>query len=122
MSSRAVAASHGGPSGVGFIVSVEGGCETMKPEDAKGPFAKVPFVSVWGDFSVGAKDTVNGDTRRNGCGNAAKLIADAGGKGSLLMLPDAGIKGNSHMLMMDKNNLEIAGTLRKWIGENAGNR
>ena len=29
----------------------------------------------------------------------------------------AGIAGNSHMMMMDKNNLQIAGLIRKWIGE-----
>jgi hypothetical protein len=34
------------------------------------------------------------------------------------MLPDAGMRGNSHMLMMDKNNLEIADVLQKWIAEN----
>jgi hypothetical protein len=34
-----------------------------------------------------------------------------------LLLPDNGIPGNSHMMMMDKNNLRIAGLIRKWIGE-----
>jgi hypothetical protein len=27
------------------------------------------------------------------------------------------IPGNSHMMMMDKNNLQIAGLIRKWISE-----
>ena len=30
-------------------------------------------------------------------------------------LPDVGIKGNSHMLMMDKNNAEIADFIQKWL-------
>jgi hypothetical protein len=30
-----------------------------------------------------------------------------------------GIKGNSHMMMMDKNNLQIADVILKWLGENA---
>ena len=119
------------PALVRALVSVEGGCETMKPEDAKlfagasgadnAPArAKVPFVSVWGDNSVGAKDTINGDNRRNGCAAAAKLVADAGGRGSLVLLPETGIKGNSHMMMMDKNNLVVAAALRRWIVKNAG--
>jgi hypothetical protein len=32
-------------------------------------------------------------------------------------LPKLGIKGNSHMLMMDKNNLEVAALIQKWLGE-----
>jgi hypothetical protein len=30
-------------------------------------------------------------------------------------LPDAGIKGNSHMLMMDKNNDQVADLIQKWL-------
>ena len=30
-----------------------------------------------------------------------------------------GIKGNSHMMMMDKNNLQSADVILKWLGENA---
>jgi hypothetical protein len=30
-------------------------------------------------------------------------------------LPEIGIKGNSHMLMMDKNNAEIADVIHKWL-------
>jgi hypothetical protein len=61
---------------------------------------------------------VNGDTRRNGCAQAVNLFRSGGGRATFLLLPEAGIAGNSHMLMMDKNNLQIAELLRKWIGEN----
>ena len=27
----------------------------------------------------------------------------------------AGIKGNSHMVMMDKNNAEVAALIQKWL-------
>ena len=101
------------------LVSVEGGCETMTAADAKAHFPKVPFISVWGDNSVGAQGSVNGDARRNGCLAASKLVQEAGGKASFLLLPEAGVKGNSHMMMMDKNNLEVAALVRKWIGETA---
>ena len=30
-------------------------------------------------------------------------------------LPELGIKGNSHMLMMDKNNVETADLIHKWL-------
>ena len=29
--------------------------------------------------------------------------------------PEVGIKGNSHMLMQDKNNAEIADVIQKWL-------
>lgn len=100
------------------LISVEGGCETLSPADAKQHFSQVPFVSVFGDNSVGAWG-VNGDGRRNRCIEAVKSVKEAGGRATFLLLPEAGVKGNSHMMMMDKNNLQVAGLIRKWIGENA---
>ena len=99
------------------LVSIEGGCDTLKPDEAAKYFAKVPFVSVWGDNSVGAWG-VNGDTRRNGCIHAANLIKGGGGQATFLLLPEMGIMGNSHMMMMDRNNLQVAGLIRQWITDN----
>jgi hypothetical protein len=48
----------------------------------------------------------------------AKLVSSAGGRGTFYLLPDHGIVGNSHMMMMDRNNLQVAGVLGKWIAEN----
>jgi pimeloyl-ACP methyl ester carboxylesterase len=107
------------PQLVRALISVEGGCENLSAAEAKTYFAAVPFVSVWGDNSIGAKNTVNGDKRREACVQAAGSIRAAGGRGSVLMLPELGMRGNSHMLMMDKNNLAIAEVLEKWIAENA---
>jgi hypothetical protein len=104
------------PNLVRALVSIEGGCETFTAADA-GTFVKVPFVSVWGDNSVGAKG-VNGDKRREGCAQAVNLIKAGGGRANLLVLPEAGVKGNSHMMMMDRNNLQVAELIRKWLGEN----
>jgi pimeloyl-ACP methyl ester carboxylesterase len=98
------------------LVSVEGGCDTFQAADAA-RFKSVPMLSLWGDNSVGAKETVNGDKRRDGCLAAVNAIKAAGGRAALLLLPEAGIKGNSHMMMMDKNNLQVADRLLKWLGE-----
>lgn len=106
------------PKLVRALISIEGGCENLNAADAKAYFTAVPFVSVWGDNSVGAKNTVNGDKRRDACAQASQFIRAAGGRGSVLMLPDMGMRGNSHMLMMDRNNIEIADVLQKWIADN----
>src|SRR5262249_57686468 len=100
------------------LVRIEGGCETLTQDDVGKFFAKVPFTSVWGDNSVGA-NSVNGDQRRTGCLNAVKLINGGGGRAAFLLLPENGIPGNSHMMMMDKNNLQIARLIRKGIGDQA---
>ena len=44
-----------------------------------------------------------------------------GGKAENLLLPGIGIHGNSHMLMQDRNNLEIADRLLTWIDRNIQN-
>lgn len=42
-------------------------------------------------------------------------IRAAGGKVDVVHLPEVGIKGNSHMMMQDKNNGEIAELIQKWM-------
>ena len=76
------------------------------------------MLSVWGDNSHGAPGP-NGDERRNGCVSTINAIKTAGGAAKLLLLPEAGQKGNTHMLMMDKNNLQIADLVIGWLGEAA---
>jgi hypothetical protein len=44
-------------------------------------------------------------------------ISAAGGKVEVLDLPNAGIRGNSHMLMMDRNNLQVAGLIQDWLAK-----
>jgi len=43
----------------------------------------------------------------------ADAVRAAGGSVDVINLPEIGIKGNSHMLMMDKNNAEIADVIHK---------
>ncbi len=40
-----------------------------------------------------------------------------GGSVDVIELPEIGIKGNSHMLIMDRNNAEIADLIQKWFGD-----
>jgi len=45
-----------------------------------------------------------------------------GGQAQMLNPPDRGIRGNSHMIVQDKNNLQIADLIIGWIGEAANKR
>jgi len=42
-------------------------------------------------------------------------VRAAGGSVDVINLPEVGIKGNSHMLMMDKNNAQVADVIQKWL-------
>ena len=49
-------------------------------------------------------------------------VKAAGGDAQMLNPPDRGIRGNSHMIMQDRNHLQIADLILQWIGERAGKR
>ena len=40
----------------------------------------------------------------------------------MLAPPDRGIRGNSHMIMQDKNNLQIADLILQWIDDRVSKR
>ena len=42
-------------------------------------------------------------------------LKTAGGRAEMLAPPDRGIKGNSHMIMQDRNHLQIADLILMWI-------
>jgi len=45
----------------------------------------------------------------------SKYLAQAGVPNTFVRLEDVGIRGNGHMLMIEKNNLEIADFIAKWV-------
>lgn len=60
-------------------------------------------LASWGSFHVG------------GSVEFAELVRRAGGSVDVVDLPERGIRGNSHMMMMDHNNLEVAGLIQDWL-------
>ena len=48
----------------------------------------------------------------------SKFLTQAGVRNDFVRLPDVGIHGNGHMMMLEKNNLEVAALLRGWIEKN----
>ena len=49
------------------------------------------------------------------CKTFVQQVKDAGGDAEMMYLPQMGIKGNSHMLMQDRNNLQLADLIVNWI-------
>ncbi len=116
-----LAAARAKPDLVRALVSVEGDCAPMSDDDTTKIFNRVPLLSVWADHSVGNKAR-NGDERRNGCSGSVATIAAKGGPAKFMLLPDLGIKGNSHMMMVETNNLQIADLIMEWITASAATR
>ena len=98
------------------LINVEGNCAPVTAEEVTNIFSKVPLLSVWGDYSEGAPGP-NGNERRNGCVATVNAIKSSGGTAKFLLLPEAGQKGNSHMLMMDRNNIQIADLVIGWLND-----
>src|SRR5947199_2321388 len=74
----------------------------------------VPTVMIFGDYIL--KDARWPKIRQNDY-DFADAIRAGGGKVDVIKLPEIGINGNSHMMMMDKNNGEIADVIEKWLAE-----
>lgn len=72
----------------------------------------IPTLMIYGDFIE--QDSRWPTIRATGV-KFADAIKAAGGSAEVVDLPKAGIKGNSHMLMMDKNNAEIAALIQTWL-------
>jgi pimeloyl-ACP methyl ester carboxylesterase len=100
------------------LVVIEGSCGPLSTDDVSQHFKKVPFLTVVGDYTVGSSGP-NGDERRKTCTESVEAIRAAGGTARFMLLPDLGIKGNDHMMMMDKNNLQIADLVIDWLGSAA---
>jgi pimeloyl-ACP methyl ester carboxylesterase len=92
------------PNLVKAIVAVEVVGSPTDADDIKKSFADKHFIGVFGDHF----DIRPMAGRRQACETTARLITEAGGKAEVIWLPKMGIKGNTHLLMQDTNNDEIA--------------
>jgi pimeloyl-ACP methyl ester carboxylesterase len=82
-------------------------------------FAKIPILVLFGDNIKGSPRWA---PRLKQC-RAFVHAANIGGiNAELILLPEVGIPGNSHMMMQDKNNLQVADWMLDWIGKHVGER
>lgn len=107
------------PAGVRAMVLLEpGGCRAKVFTDAQiAALARIPTLVVFGDHLDAVTGTaVNWQNQFNDCAAYIARVKAAGGVADMLHPPELGIRGNSHMLMQDKNNLVIADLILTWIG------
>lgn len=109
------------PSGVRGIIEVEpGACDADKRTPAQiATLAHIPTLMVFGDHLDAATGTALDWTKVYAdCNRLIGRINAVGGKASMLHPADLGIRGNTHLLMMDRNSLQIADLILAWINRN----
>ena len=87
-----------------------GATRTSRPR--RKTLAKAPTLVIFGD-------NLNGSwlNAYSNCQQYAAAIKAAGGDITFVHLPDIGIRGNSHMMMIDMNNLQVADVITDWVAK-----
>jgi pimeloyl-ACP methyl ester carboxylesterase len=109
------------PAGIAGMILIEpGSCRSADFTDEQiTALAAIPILAVFGDHLDATTGTpVIWQNAYDDCEAFLARITAAGGNAEMLHPPDLGIRGNSHMIMMDKNNLEIADLILAWIDQN----
>lgn len=110
--------------GIRAIVMVEPGtCGATMHSDAEiEALAKVPTLILFGDYLTADTrlPTPSWRDRFDDCAQFKKRVDAAGGDVRLMTTVEAGVRGNSHMLMMDSNNLQMADLIISWIKAETG--
>jgi pimeloyl-ACP methyl ester carboxylesterase len=102
----------------GLVLVEPGRCPDTYTDEQIKTLATVPILVIFGDH----RDTPTGlptlptwQGRFEACQAMISRLRGAGGRAEMLAPPDRGIRGNSHMIMQDVNNLQIADLILQWI-------
>jgi pimeloyl-ACP methyl ester carboxylesterase len=106
----------------GLVLVEPGRCPEYTPDQIK-TLATVPLLIVFGDHRetpTGLPTLPTWQQRYEMCQAMIGRLKAVGGRAEMLAPPERGIKGNSHMIMQDKNHLQIADLIVQWIGARVG--
>lgn len=107
-----------GSAGIRGLVAIEPtGCNSATyTEDQIERLAKKPMLIVFGDhLDAPQRYGMQWTDAYSDCLTFVNRINASKGHATLLHIPDLGIRGNSHMMMQDRNNLQIADLIIRWI-------
>ena len=104
------------PGGIKGMISIEMPCPTLAPAQIA-TLAKIPTLIMFGDHlsDVPGGGPANWGQSFAGCNTFVEQLKKAGGDAEMMHLPALGIRGNSHMLMQDKNSDRLADLVLAWI-------
>ena len=102
--------------GIRGMISIEQPCPADLTDHDIAALAKIPTLMVFGDhLGDVAGGPANWQASFESCQAYVKRVSAAGGDAEMMHLPALGIRGNSHMLMQDRNNLQVADLIAAWI-------
>jgi hypothetical protein len=96
------------------LMTLEGSCSLTNSGLTAADFDNIPYMALKGDYtatSMVCEETVNAI-------NARRAAKQGTAKAEYLKLDDMGILGVTHMMMLDKKNLEIADIMLEWVKKN----
>ncbi len=103
------------PEGEGPGVPTTGFGPIYVPLEQFKKLTKIPMQVVWGD-NTDKSPTYASSVKMSKL--FAEIVNKYGGKVQILMLPDAGLKGNTHLPFADMNNVAVADLMSKFLAEN----
>ncbi len=104
------------PTGIRGMISIEMPCPTDLTAAQIATLAKIPTLIMFGDHLGDVQGgPANWASSLASCEKFTQQVKDAGGDAEMMHLPKLGIRGNSHMLMQDRNSLQLADLILSWI-------
>jgi len=96
------------------LITVEGGCSFAQSGLTAADFDAIPYLAIKGDYTA-----TSPQCQESVDAIAARRAQHQGSAAAEYMkLDERGMLGVTHMMMLDKNNLEIADLMLNWVGAN----
>jgi hypothetical protein len=96
------------------LITIEGSCSMPNSGLTAADFDSIPYLAVKGDYTATSpvcQETVDAI-------NARRASKQGSAKAEYLKLDEMGMLGVTHMMMLDRRNLEIADLMLNWVGKN----
>jgi hypothetical protein len=100
------------------LITVEGGCSLPNSGLTAADFDSIPYLAIKGDYtppSQQCQDTVDAINKR-------RAEKQGTAKAEYMKLDEMGMLGITHMMMLDRRNLEIADLMLNWASKNVRRR
>ena len=96
------------------LITVEGGCSLPNSGLTAADFDNIPYLALKGDYTATSQqcqETVDAI-------NARRASKQGTAKAEYMKLDEMGMLGVTHMMMLDRRNLEIADLMLNWASKN----
>jgi hypothetical protein len=100
------------------LLTLEGSCSLPNSGLTAADFDNIPYLALKGDYTATSpvcQETVDAI-------NARRAHKQGTARAEYLKLDDMGILGVTHMMMLDKKNLEIADIMLNWVNKNVSGK